>query len=206
MTLSIWLAFVAAAVVIAATPGPGSVLVLATGLRYRYTAVLKALVGLEIALLVHLAIVAIGLGALLAASDTAFLALKVVGAVYLVWLGVQKWRAPVTAVDASKVHLAATNHLFRQGLLVNLTNPKAVIFIAALVPQFISLQAPQVPQYLILGLTMVAVDVVIMTGYALLAGRFRDWFNNVRMVRLQNRVFGGMFVSAGALLAVSSRS
>lgn len=205
MSLSLWLAFVAAAVVIAVTPGPGSVLVLATGLRYRYTFVARALLGLEVALLVHLGIVALGLGALLATSSTAFLVMKIIGAAYLVWLGIQKWRAAVEPVDTDHVRVATNGKLFRQGLLVNLTNPKAVIFIAALVPQFINANAPQLPQYLIIGATMVGVDVIIMTAYALLAGRFRNWFQNTRMLRLQNRVFGGMFVSAGALLAVSSR-
>lgn len=205
MSISLWLAFVAAAVVIAITPGPGSVLVLATGLRYRYTYVARALLGLELALLVHLGIVALGLGALLATSSTAFLIMKIIGAAYLVWLGIQKWRATVEPIDTDQVRVATNGKLFRQGLLVNLTNPKAIIFIAALVPQFINANAPQLPQYLIIGATMVAVDVIIMTGYALLAGRFRNWFQNTRMLRLQNRVFGGMFVSAGALLAVSSR-
>ncbi|MCH8533180.1 MAG: LysE family transporter [Saccharospirillum sp.] len=205
MSFSLWLAFVAAAVVIAITPGPGSVLVLATGLRYRYTFVARALLGLEVALLVHLGIIALGLGALLATSSTAFLVMKIIGAAYLVWLGIQKWRATVEPVDTDQVRVATNGKLFRQGLLVNLTNPKAVIFIAALVPQFINASAPQLPQYLIIGATMVGVDVVIMTAYALLAGRFRNWFQNTRMLRLQNRIFGGMFVSAGAFLATSSR-
>lgn len=205
MSLSLWLAFVVAAGVIAITPGPGSILVLSTGLRYRYSFVFRALLGLELALLVHLGIVALGLGALLTASSTAFLVMKIIGAVYLVWLGIQKWRASVEPIDTSQFHIAANRQLFRQGLLVNLTNPKAVIFIAALVPQFINANAPQLPQYLIIGATMVGVDVFIMTTYALLAGRFRNWFQDTRMLRLQNRFFGGIFVSAGTLLAVSSR-
>ncbi|WP_151703639.1 LysE family transporter [Nitrincola alkalilacustris] len=205
MSLSVWLAFVAASVIIAATPGPGAVLVLATSLRYNYRTVVHALIGLEIALLIHLMIVAIGLGALLAASDTAFLALKVVGAGYLVWLGFQKWISPVHAIEAERIHLESSSRLFRQGLLVNLTNPKAIIFIVALTPQFINTNAPQVLQYCILGATMVVVDVIIMTLIALLAGRFRRWFHDEKMLSIQNRVFGGLFISAGAALAVSSR-
>ena len=205
MSVGLWLAFVAAAAVIAITPGPGSILVLATGLRYSYGVVFRVLMGLELALLVHLGIVALGLGAVLAASNTAFLVMKIIGAVYLVWLGIQKWRAKAEPVDASRLHFATNGKLFRQGLLVNLTNPKAVIFIAALVPQFINANAPQLPQYLIIGATMVGVDVCIMTVYALLAGRFRYWFQNAQMLRLQNRLFGGLFVSAGVLLAASSR-
>ncbi|XGA79132.1 LysE family transporter [Halomonas sp. CH40] len=205
MSISLWLAFVVAAAVIAITPGPGSMLVLATGLRYRYKSVFHALFGLELALLIHLFIVALGLGALLATSNVAFMMMKIIGAVYLCWLGIQKWRASVEPIDTSKFNIAINRKLFRQGLLVNLTNPKAVIFIAAFVPQFIDASAPQLPQYLIIGATMVGVDVVIMTVYALLAGRLSNWFQDTRMLRLQNRVFGGAFVSAGAFLAVSSR-
>ncbi|WP_409522397.1 LysE family transporter [Nitrincola sp. MINF-07-Sa-05] len=205
MSLSVWLAFIVASIIIAVTPGPGAVLVLATGLRYNYRSVVHALIGLELALLIHLAIVAIGLGALLAASDTAFLALKVIGAGYLVWLGFQKWTSPVHAIEAERVHLESSAHLFRQGLLVNLTNPKAIIFIVALTPQFINTNAPQVLQYSILGVTMVVVDVIIMSVIALMASRFRRWFHDEKMLGIQNRVFGGLFISAGAALAVSSR-
>ena len=205
MSLSLWLAFVAAAVVIAITPGPGSVLVLATGLRYRYRYVFRTLLGLELALLAHLGIVALGLGALLATSSTAFLIMKIVGAAYLIWLGIQKWRATVKPIDTDYVHVSRGSKLFRQGLFVNLTNPKAVIFIAALVPQFINVNEPQLPQYLIIGATMVGVDLVMMTAYALLAGQFRHWFQNPRMLSIQNRIFGGMFVTAGVFLATSSR-
>lgn len=205
MSFGLWISFLLASIVISITPGPGSVLVLATSLRYRYTSVFKTLLGLELALLVHLAIVALGLGALLATSNAAFLTMKIMGAAYLVWLGIQKWRAPVESIDATKVHVSQSGRLFRQGLLVNLTNPKAVIFIAALLPQFIVVSEPQVAQYIIIGATMVGVDLLIMTGYALLASQFRHFFKNTRMLRIQNRIFGGLFVSAGIMLASSSR-
>ena len=91
-------------------------------------------------------IVAIGFGALLAASEAAFSIVKFIGAAYLIWLGIQKWRAPPSPLDAGKMPVIRTG-LFLQGLLVNLTNPKAIIFIGALVPQFVDPTRPQVPQY-----------------------------------------------------------
>lgn len=206
MSWSLWAAFLVAAIVIAVSPGPGAVLSMATGLRHGYGGALRAIAGLQLALLIQLAVVALGLGAVLATSATAFLALKIAGAGYLVWLGVQKWRArPEPLDEAGAAQPARRSGLLLQGLLVNLTNPKAIIFMAALVPQFINPREPQFIQFVIIGLTMTAVDTLVMSCYAGLATRFRPLLRNPRALRLQNRVFGTLFVGAGAALAASSR-
>lgn len=204
MSWNMWLAFLAAAVVIAVSPGPGAVLSMATGLRHGYAVALRAILGLQTALLIQLAIVVLGLGAVLAASATAFLAVKIAGAAYLIWLGVRKWRAPVELLDDG-AEAREVRGVYLQGLLVNLTNPKAIVFMVALVPQFIDPQLPQWPQFFIIAATMVGTDMVVMSCYALLAGRCRRWLRSPRMMKAQNRVFGGMFVAAGSLLAASSR-
>lgn len=207
MSWNMWVAFLAAAIVIAVSPGPGAVLSMATGLRHGYGQAFRAILGLQTALLIQIAVVALGLGALLAASSTAFLIIKIIGAAYLVYLGVTKWRAPVEDIDEDAVVEGGRDHsLYLQGLLVNLTNPKALVFMVALVPQFVVTTLPQAPQFMIIAATMVATDMVVMSGYALLAGRCRSWLHSPRMLKMQNRVFGGMFVSAGALLAASSKS
>jgi homoserine/homoserine lactone efflux protein len=154
--------------------------------------------------MIQLAIVAVGLGALLTTSSLAFNIVKISGAAYLVWLGVQKWRAVPQEIDADSAQLKP-NALFIEGLLVNLTNPKAIVFIAALTPQFIDPSRPQWPQFLIIGLTMCGVDTVVMSCYALLATRLRHWLHDARSLKAQNRFFGGVFVGAGVLLASSSR-
>ena len=92
-----------------------------------------------------------------------------------------------------------------QGVLVNLTNPKAIIFIGALVPQFVDPAQPQIPQYLLIALTLCLTDLAVMSGYALAAVRLGRWLHDPTAIRLQNRAFGGLFVSAGVLLALSSR-
>ncbi|NLF55803.1 MAG: homoserine/homoserine lactone efflux protein [Thauera phenolivorans] len=208
MSWSMWLAFVMASTVIAVSPGPGAVLSVSNGLRHGYLAALRGIAGLETALLLQLGVVALGLGALLATSATAFLVVKLSGAAYLVWLGIVKWRAPAEGFEA-EVGAAeggrVRRRLFRQGLLVNLTNPKAIVFIAALVPQFVVPGRPQLPQFLVIALTMVVVDVAVMSCYALLAARFRPLLRDARAIRLQNRLFGGLFIGAGAMLAASSR-
>lgn len=205
MSFAVWLGFLLAAILIAVTPGPGAVISMSTGLRHGYRAALLAICGLQVAIILHLLIVAIGLGALLATSETAFSIVKFAGAAYLVWLGIQKWRAPVVSAAAAVAPLTHKG-LFLQGLLVNLTNPKAIVFICALVPQFVDPARPQLPQYLLIAVTLCLTDMIVMSVYALGAAGLGRWLHDPRTIRLQNRAFGGLFVSAGALLAMSSRS
>jgi homoserine/homoserine lactone efflux protein len=204
MSLATWLGFLLAAVMIAVTPGPGAVLSMSTGGRHGYWAAFTAILGLQVAILVHLLIVAVGFGALLAASETAFFVVKLMGAAYLVWLGIAKWRAPLSSVDKNLVSLPRGG-FFLQGLLVNLINPKAIIFIGALVPQFINPVQPILAQYLIVAATLSSIDVVTMSIYALAAVRMGQWMHNPKAIQLQNRTFGGLFFSAGVFLAGSAR-
>lgn len=205
MTLAVWLGFLLAAILIAVTPGPGAVISMSTGMRHGYWAALTAILGLQAAILLHLLIVALGLGALLAASETAFALVKFIGAAYLVWLGIQRWRAPPLPAgatpDASPV---LSKSLFLQGLMVNLTNPKAIVFIGALVPQFVDPVKAQVGQYLLIAMTLCLTDMFVMSCYALAASRLGGWMRDPAAIRSQNRLFGGLFISAGAILAVSS--
>ena len=205
MALTTWLAYLLAAILIAVSPGPGAATSMSVGLSHGYLAALRAITGLQAALVIQLLIVAAGLGALLATSATAFDVMKLAGAAYLVWLGIQKWRSPPQAIGEGSVAVKPKG-LFRQGLLVNLTNPKAIIFMAALTPQFIDPARPQWLQFLIIGATMCGVDIIVMSCYALLATRLRFLLRNQRAMRIQNRFFGGIFVGAGVLLALSKRA
>ncbi|GHU03344.1 homoserine/homoserine lactone efflux protein [Betaproteobacteria bacterium] len=204
MAFSTWLAFLLASILIAVSPGPGAATSMSLGLRHGYRAALRAIGGLQSALIIQLAIVFAGLGALLMTSATAFNIMKFLGAAYLIWLGIQKWRdAPQTIEEGVNIR---SGSLFAQGLLVNLTNPKAIVFMAALTPQFIDPARPQWLQFIILASTMCGVDTVVMSGYALLATRLRRWLRDPRAMTAQNRFFGGIFVGAGVLLAVSGRN
>lgn len=205
MALTTWLAFLLAAILIAVSPGPGAATSMSVGLRHGYLAALRAIFGLQVALAVQLSIVGAGLGALLATSATAFNIMKFLGAAYLIWIGIQKWRDTPQAVEEGSLAIEPRG-LFLQGLLVNLTNPKAIVFIAALTPQFIDPARPQWLQFLIIGATMCGVDSIVMSGYALLATRLRRWLHDLRAMKAQNRFFGGVFVGAGVLLATSVRN
>ena len=203
MSLSLWLGFLVAAILIAVSPGPGAAASMSAGLRYGYGSALRLIAGLQSALAIQLAIVAAGLGALLETSALAFDIVKFCGAAYLIWLGVQKWRALPQALDDAAPRLAQRG-LFVEGLLVNLTNPKAIVFMAALTPQFVDPARPQAIQFAIIALTMCSVDTLVMSCYALLAARLGRWLHAPGALRAQNRLFGGIFVGAGVLLAGSA--
>ena len=204
MSMSLWLGFLLAAILIAVSPGPGAATSMSVGLRHGYAGALRSIAGLQTALAIQLGIVAAGLGALLAASALTFDIIKLTGAAYLIWLGIQKWRSEPNP-EAGTEPSGLSRGLFLQGLLVNLTNPKAIVFMAALTPQFIDPAKPQLPQFLIIAVTMCGVDSIVMSGYALLASRLRRWLSDPQSVRRQNRFFGSVFVGAGAMLAVTGK-
>ena len=108
MSYPVWLGFLAASILIAVSPGPGAAISMSTGLRYGYPAALRAILGLQCALLCQLAVVAGGLGALLATSSTAFHTVKLIGAGYLIWLGIQKWRTADAGITETAENTKAT--------------------------------------------------------------------------------------------------
>ena len=127
--------------------------------------------------------------------------LKWAGAAYLIWLGIQQWRA-AGAIDLNTLaHTQSRTRLFKRAVFVNLTNPKSIVFLAALFPQFIAHNEPQVMQYVVLGVTTIVVDIIVMIGYATLAQRIAAWIKGPRQLKALNRVFGSLFMLVGALLA-----
>jgi homoserine/homoserine lactone efflux protein len=209
VTLETWLAFFVASWLISLSPGAGAISCMAAGLRFGLRRAMWNIAGLITGILFVLVVVAAGLGALLATSTVAFTVVKWLGVAYLVWLGVQQWRAPVLAIDADAAAnaLAGTRtQLMLRGFLVNATNPKGIVFMLAVLPQFIDPARPQLPQYLICGATLVFTDIVVMTGYAGFAARVLGLLRGPRQVRLMNRTFGGLLVGMGALLATFKRA
>jgi homoserine/homoserine lactone efflux protein len=208
MALETWLAFFVASWLISLSPGAGAISCMAAGIRYGYRKGLWNIAGLQLGILFVLVIVAAGLGALLIASTVAFNVIKWLGAAYLVWLGIQQWRAPVVPVDADAtgVGLGGTpRDLMLRGFLVNATNPKGIVFMLAVLPQFIDPARPQLPQYAICGATLFFTDLVVMSGYTGLASKVLRLLREPHHIRWMNRTFGGLFVAAGAVLATFKR-
>ncbi|MDH5288304.1 MAG: homoserine/homoserine lactone efflux protein [Betaproteobacteria bacterium] len=208
MTLETWLAFFAASWLISLSPGPGAISCMAAGLRHGFRTAFWNIVGLILGIMFVLAIVAVGLGAILAASSTAFAVVKWLGVAYLVWLGVEQWRAPAFAVDAKAAEAAlpvSPRELLLKGFLVNATNPKGIVFMLAVLPQFIDPSRPLGLQYAICGATLVVTDLVVMSGYTGFASRVLRLLREPHHIKALNRTFGGLFVAAGAALATFKR-
>jgi homoserine/homoserine lactone efflux protein len=207
MPLDTWLAFFVASWLISLSPGAGAISCMAAGMRYGYARATWNILGLQLGILFVLAIVAAGLGAIIAASTALFTAIKWLGAAYLVWLGIQQWRAPAAPVSDAGAGAGGTpRELVLRGFLVNATNPKGIVFMLAVLPQFIDPALPQLPQYLVCGATLFFTDLVVMSGYTGLAAKVLRLLRNPRHVRWVNRAFGGLFVAAGALLATFRRA
>jgi homoserine/homoserine lactone efflux protein len=209
MSLETWLAFFVASWLISLSPGAGAISCMAAGLRYGFRRAAWNIAGLILGILFVLAIVAAGLGAILAASSLAFAVVKWLGVAYLVWLGIQQWRAPAFAVDAEAARTgprATPRDLVVRGFLVNASNPKGIVFMLAVLPQFIDPGAPQLPQYAICGATLVVTDIVVMSGYTLFAARVLRLLRDASHIRAMNRTFGALFVAAGAALATFKRA
>ena len=206
MSLSVWLAFFAACWLISLTPGAGAVASMTAGVQYGFWRGYWNVLGLQLALIGQIAIVAAGLGALLATSQWAFASIKWLGVAYLLYLGWKQWHALPSLIDESAPRaLGRPLSLLLRGFLVNASNPKAIIFILAVLPQFLNPKAPLLIQYVQMTVTMVAVDLLVMAAYTGLAAQLLRRLRSAEQQRLLNRSFGGLFAAAAGLLALLQR-
>jgi len=175
MTILTILAFAFVAVAVIATPGPTVLLALTNGSRFGLRRALSGMMGAVMSDFILVGAAALGLGALLAASEFWFTVVKWIGVGYLAFLGVMLLRSKgvlserLNATDNSGS--GSIRSIFLKSFLVAVTNPKGYLFTSALLPQFIATNAPQVPQYVVLALVFAGIDFSIMFGYALLGSR-----------------------------------
>jgi threonine/homoserine/homoserine lactone efflux protein len=203
MHTSTLIAFSLVALVAIATPGPTMLLALSNGTRLGFRRSLPGMLGAVVSDTVLVAAVALGLGALLAASEFWFSVLKWVGAAYLAWLGWRLLRSPGGALDLPAGEAAAAAQhtpraVFMRSFLVAVTNPKGYLFCGALLPQFIDPAAPQLAQYLVIGALFCAIDFAVMCGYATIGAR--------ALRLLQRRVLQWLDRCCGAALLALSGS
>ena len=201
MSIELWFTFFIASLLISISPGAGAVNTMSNGLRYGVRNSLPAIFGLQLGYAAQIVLVGIGLGALLASSTTAFNIVKWLGTAYLVWLGYQKWKQPPLRLEAGGDRGERNWVRFWQAAFVNLTNPKATVFLIALFPQFVDTHTDQGTQFLIMGTTLILVDIAVMLGYATLAAQMSRWMKSEHHQQLQNRIFGSLFIGAAAMLA-----
>ncbi len=207
MDLSVWFTYFIATIILSVSPGPGVFSSISSGLHHGFRLGLWNGVGMQAANVIWVAVVSLGLGAILLASETLFSLVKWAGVAYLIYLGIITWRAPPKGfAEERNDHETTARGIFMRGFWVNATNPKGIIFFAAILPQFIDVSRPQLAQYAILAFTTFAVDLATMMAYTALAARVLAVMRDERHLRIVNRTLGGAFVAAGVALATFRRS
>lgn len=205
MNLQTWWLFVAMTFVVSATPGPNMLLVMSTSARFGFRAAVSTMAGCMTSLLAMMSISAAGVGAMLQAFPSVFDALRWAGAAYLAYLGIKSWRSPVTdpIADASrpKEQRHDSGALFRQGVLVAASNPKAILFAAAFLPQFIHPHTPKLPQFAILLTTFAVIEISWYVVYGGSGQRLAVYLRRTAVMRAFNRLTGGVFIGFAAVMA-----
>lgn len=208
MTLSTYLLYLAAVAVLVLSPGPTMLMCITNAIHRGWAMAICSVLGSVTAVLGVMLLSAMGLGALLAASETAFTVLKIVGAAYLIYLGIKTWRSPAMGfLTAGKpdAHRATRSGSFIQGLMVGGSNPKALLFFAAFFPQFLNPQAAWARQFAVLASTFVAFELCVLSLCALGAARIAPLLASGSRVRWVNRVCGGLFATMGSILLTVRR-
>lgn len=202
MAIKTWWLYVTAVFFISMTPGPNMLHVMVQSIREGAGRVLPTMAGLMSANLFCLVASAAGLGALLKASPLLYDVLRYAGVAYLVWLGIKAWRAPVAEARAEAAPPARTSIRARYltGLGTGLSNPKLIVFAAALFPQFLDTGRPFLPQLAILIASFAVIEAFWFSVYALGGRSLAAWLAPARRQRLFNRVTGGVFIAFGAAL------
>ena len=199
------LVFMAAALALNLTPGPDMLYVTARSVSDGRAAGVLSAFGIATGTLVHIAALALGLAALLAAVPLAYDAVRIAGAVYLVVIGIQLIARPRTAALVANLPRSRLRVIFMQAVVTNVLNPKVALFFLAFLPQFVDRAAgPPVPQILLLGLLFNIQGTLVNVAVALLASRGTSWLRaSERRVALLQRMTGALFVALGARLAVA---
>jgi threonine/homoserine/homoserine lactone efflux protein len=205
MSFENWAAFAAASAVLLVIPGPTVLLVVSYALGQGWRAALPMAVGVALGDFTAMTLSMLGIGALLAASATIFTVLKLIGAAYLVYLGVKLFRAGGTLKAEPRTDAASAGRMVAHAWLVTALNPKAITFFIAFLPQFIDRDAAFLPQMLVFEATFLALAFANAFGYALVAARARKAVRSERAIRAFNRAGGTLLVGAG-IATVAMRS
>ena len=212
MTLSTYLLYLGAVALLVISPGPTMLMCMTYSLQHGPRKALAAAAGSVCAVLGTMLLSALGLGALLAASETAFWALKALGAVYLIWLGVKTFRSQSSVFDQlpadgrNESTTFSTRKLFARGLVVGGSNPKAILFFTAFFPQFLDPSAAWAPQFAVLASTFVAFEFTVLALCAAGVARLAPVLRHGNRMRWFNRVSGGLFALMGSLLLATRRA
>ena len=203
MSYQVWLAYMLACWVISISPGAGAIASMSSGLNYGFRRGYWNTFGLQLALLVQIAVVAAGVGVLFATTPWAFLVVKWFGVLYLLYLAFMQWTASAQSIDIeTEQPTKSIPKLILHGFIVNISNPKAIVFLLAVLPQFLDLSKPQWIQYVIMAITMISIDLIVMAGYTGLAAKVLRLLKSPKQQKYMNRTFAVLFSCAAGLLSL----
>lgn len=210
MSLELWLVYLLASCALSVTPGPNGLLCLNHGVRYGFSRTVFTALGSITGMTLLIGASLAGLGALMLTSEVLFSLVKWVGAAYLVWLGVKLWRSPAFAARLEEEtgnpragRQISRARTFSQGMLVALSNPKALIFFSTFLPQFMQPGVSLLVQFAIFAGTYAVIEFAYELVLAGAAGRLAPFLE--RWGRVFNRVTGGAFIGVGTMVAISQR-
>ena len=202
-----WSTFLTAAILLNLSPGPDMAFILAQTARHGRRSGFAAMLGIWTGTCLHSLLAALGLSAILATSATAFLLVKWVGVIYLVWLGIQALRSEGYIQASQTQELAGDTTVYRQGILVSLLNPKVAIFFLAFLPQFVVEGAGPVSAQLFLhGILIIVTAIVIEPPLIIASARITNFMgNSANLTKWLDRLLGTLFIGLGVRLALSER-
>lgn len=201
MSLDHWLAFVAASAILLAIPGPTVVLVTSYALTHGRRSAAAIVAGVALGDLTAMTASMLGLGVILASSATIFMVLRWIGGVYLIYLGIKLWRAPVHVDPDEVAPSASPARMFFHSFAVTALNPKSIIFFVAFVPQFIDTEHAMASQMFVMVTSFVLLATLNATTFALLASAARQRLRRPSVKRLVNRIGGSLLMGAGLFAA-----
>ena len=205
MDITTLLLFVAVGTAAVISPGPAILLAISNSIRYGISKVLLSSIGNISGLFLLSSAAIFGLGAILKTSHNLFFFVKIIGAGYLIYLGIRQWRSKTNFFadntllsGEQKIKFKTNKKFFLEGFLIAVTNPKAILFFTALFPQFIKTNLPLAPQFLIMTFTFMTMSFVCLMSYGLLASKAKRWFAKGSRTKWFNRTLGSVFVIIGA--------
>ncbi len=204
MDITTWVLFMAVGVAAVVSPGPAILLSISNSIRFGISKVVLSSLGNISGLFLLSSAAIFGLGAVIKTSNNLFLIVKVIGAGYLIYLGIRQWRSRSNLFADAKINCNAdkgktksNKKFFLEGFLIAMTNPKAILFFTALFPQFINTNLSLIPQFLVMTFTFMAMSFICLMSYGLLASKAKQWFSMGERTKWFNRTLGSVFVIIG---------
>ncbi len=207
MELNVWLTLLLATIAISVSPGAGAVVSMNYGIKYGLKKSYAAIFGLQAGLLIQTFVVVIGLGAIIAKSVLVFTIIKWIGVLYLVYMGLSKIFEKVElSEDGEQITEYSAKKAFLSATLINVTNPKATVFLVAFIPQFLNPNESLWLQFGIICLTLVVIDVIVMTGYSSMASKLKFLIKDAKAMKIQNRITGSFLIIAAIFMSMTKRA